>query len=171
MSAAQIAKLVDRGLVLVSEIEIRKAELAKIEKMLKSAALEGEHAELKDAAREGRRYLARGTGTEVPVVFSADLLIASFSQDSETHKTIAALAGEKLGEFFVLKPIFEKVIDDGKDFRTRADEVLGGNAPAFITACLQRKKGGIPKNKVSVEWDAALSRAAVTASAESVVAK
>ena len=171
MNAPQIARMVDRGVVLVAEIEVRRTELAKIEKALKAVALEGDHEELKDAAREGRRYLARGTSTEVPVVFSADLLIASFAPESDLHRAIAAIAGDKLAEFFALKPMYEKVIDDGKDFRLHADAVLGVSAPAFITACLQRKKGGIPKNKVSVEWDDALASAARSAATEGEVAE
>ena len=91
MNAPQIARMVDRGVVLVAEIEVRRTELAKIEKALKAVALEGDHEELKDAAREGRRYLARGTSTEVPVVFSADLLIASFAPESDLHRAIAAI--------------------------------------------------------------------------------
>lgn len=166
MNAAQIAKLVDRGVVLVKEIAERDGELKRIEKALKNVALEGEHQELKDAAREGRRFLALGTGIEVPVVFSADLLIASFAPESPTHTHLAALAGPKLDQFFVLRPSFEKVFDDGKAFRAHADKVLGDDAPAFITACLQKKKGGIPKNKVTVEWKEALGDAALKTGSE-----
>ena len=167
MKPEQICRLVDRGIVLVQEIAVRKAELERIEKALKAAGLDGEHQQLKDAAREGRRFLAPGTGIVVPVVFSADLLIASFAPESETHAKLTGLAGDKLGEFFVLKPSYEKVIDDGKLFRARADEVLGAVAPAFITSCLQRKKGGIPKTKVSVEWKEALGDAAMKSDTES----
>jgi hypothetical protein len=45
--------------------------------------------------------------------------------------------------------------------RAKAAGVLGAGAPAFVTACLQRDKNGIPKNKIAVEWARATDNAAV----------
>ena len=59
-----------------------------------------------------------------------------------------------------------RTIEDGKLFRRRADELLETKAAPFITACLQLKRGGIPKNKVSVEWKEGLADAALDAAGE-----
>lgn len=157
MNAADLAALVDRGLAIVAEQARLKIELASIERTLKDAGLHSEHIELRDAEREGRQYLARGSRAVVPVVFSADLLIASFRPQSPIHLRVQELAADHLPEFFEETVSFEKKIASGKAFRARADELLAGRAAPFITACLQLGKGGVPKSKISVEWDAALA--------------
>lgn len=163
MNPERITRLVDRGLVLVAEIDARKQELKQIEAQLKKAGLEGEHAELKDAQREGRKFEAHGTSAIVPVVFTADLLVKSFAQGAEAEKKIMPKAGKHFAHFFTLAPVWQTNFDDGKQFRTEADAMLGDAAPAFITACLQRGKGGIPKSHVKVEWKAGLAGAGASA--------
>lgn len=165
MNAARITELVDRGLAIIAERDRLATELKGIEAQLKKAGLEGEHRELKDAAREGRRFEARGTSAIVPVIFTADLLVKSFAADSATHRLIEAKAGGKLADFYQLMPTWQTRFDDGKVFREQADVLLAKDAPAFITACLQRGKGGIPKSQVKVEWKAGLADAGAAAQA------
>lgn len=154
-----VQALVDRGLEIVAEQAKLKAELAGIEeKLLKlghAAGLRGEHQSLKDEDREGRRWPATGSSRIVPVIFTADLIVGSFAQNSDKHNSIAAAAGNRFKDFF--KPAFkyENRFDDGKKFRAKADEVFATDAPAFITACVARDKTGIPKSAVKIEWEAA----------------
>jgi hypothetical protein len=148
-----VKALVDRGLELRKEIDTRKKELAGIEAKLKKAGLNGEHLELKDADRDGRRYLARGSSRIVPVIFTADNLIGSFKNGSPIHTSIAHAGGKFFDSFY--KPVngFENLFKDGKQFRALADELLAKDAPQFITACLSRDKFGIPKSAVQIGWD------------------
>ena len=154
---SSIATLVERGLSIRREIKELTAELKQVEADLKSLALKasasGRVEDLKDADREGRRWLARGSSAIIPVVFTADLIVGSFAQDSKTHKRIEAAAVGNLREFF--KPVrkFENLVDDGKKFRARAADVLDKAAPAFITACLSLDKDGLPKSDIKIEWD------------------
>jgi len=159
LSTEEIAALVDRGLILAASLKTIKKELEEIDEKLKTAGLENKHTELKDADREGRRWEASGSRCKVPVVFTADALIKSFAKDSDTHTRVLTAIGDasKLELFFKFKPSFENTEKDGKDFREKADRELGVLAPSFITACLQRGRGGIPKSSVKVEWDEALA--------------
>lgn len=157
MNATALAALVDRGIVIKAQMKTLAEELKTIEAKLKAAGLESDHAELKDASREGRQFLARGSRSIVPVIFTADLLVKSFAPESVNHRAIEAAAGAHFAHFFALKPTYETLFDDGKTFRTEADRMLGEAAPPFITACLQRGRGGVPKSAVKVEWEQAMA--------------
>lgn len=154
-----VRRAVDRGLQIIEEMRILQIELKGIELQLEAAGLEGEQIELVDPDREGRQYLARGSSAIVPVVFTADLLTKSFTADSAVHQKIAGAAGVitdgALGDFFALHRVFKTVIDSGKSFRARSAEVFGEKAPAFISACLQRDKHGIPKSQTKIDWSRA----------------
>ena len=148
-----IKSLVDRGHEVHQKIVALQKELKAIEKKLKAAALNGDHQELKDAEREGRRYLARGSARIVPVVFTADKLVQSFQKFSAVYSRIEAVADGKLRSFYKPFEGFKIVYDDGKKFRAQADHILGDKAPPFITACLTRDRNGIPKSDIKVEWE------------------
>lgn len=148
--------LVDRGFAIKAEMAKLKTELDEIEEKLQKAGLAGEHHELKDADREGRRFLARGSKKILPVVFTADKIVGSFKKNSDVHTRIAALAHGHLASFYAETITFENVHKDGKAFRTAADHILGKTfAPPFITASLSVDKHGIPKSDVKIEWDKA----------------
>lgn len=158
MKPGEIAELVDRGLELRKRIAEDTAELKKIEEKLKAAGyeagLEGDHEELKDANREGKRWLARGSAMVLPVVFTSDKLLGEFRRNTDVHRAIEAIAGDKLTEFF--KPVskFENRFDNGLKFRARAEEVFGkSTGPSFVTACLARDKHGVAKSDVKIAWD------------------
>jgi hypothetical protein len=144
---------VDRGLALVAQIAELQDELAEIEAVLEKAALAGEQIELEDEERDGRQFLARGSRLVVPVVITADMLTKSFGADSHIHEKIAAVAGDKLRQFFRPQTTWKTLFDSGKIFRRKAREILGDDAaPAFITACVARDKNGIAKNAIKIEW-------------------
>ncbi|MDR3457998.1 MAG: hypothetical protein P4N60_11170 [Verrucomicrobiae bacterium] len=150
---------VDRGLVIRAEIEKLAVELKEIEARLKEAGLHGEQIELTDADREGRQFLATGSEQIVPVIFTADIIMGEFPNDSAKHKRILKLVNAPvLSNFY--KPVskHENRFDNGKKFRALAEELLGKEAPAFITACLARDKEGTPKNAVKVMWDGAKAK-------------
>ena len=63
------------------------------------------------------------------------------------------MAGDFFHDFFSLSQVYESKVKDGKQFRSKAAELLGPRAPAFITACLARDKHGMPKSDVKVEWE------------------
>ena len=153
--SAQIQKAVDRGLEIIAQIERLDHELKGIEALLEYAALHGEQQDLNDPEREGRQFLAHGSKATVPVILTADLLVKSFAAESATHKAIEAVAADKLTEFFKPVNTFKTFFDSGKIFRRKADEILGKNAPAFITACVQKNKAGIAKSQIKIEWDRA----------------
>lgn len=144
--------MVDRGLEIRAQIERLEVELEKIEEKLRKAGLEGEQQDLKDADREGRRFLARGSAFVVPVVFTADKLMQTFKKSSAAHTQIQTIAGDLFSRFYTLTQTYETLCKDGKQFRAQANELLGPKAPAFITACLAKDKHGIPKSDVKVEW-------------------
>lgn len=152
MTAAQIRALVDRGIAIRAEMATLKKELDDIEAKLEKAGLEGEQQELKDADREGRRFLARGSRQILPVTFTADKLIQSFAANSAIHKKIAQAAGRHLQSFYQPTTTYEIVPKDGKRFRAVADELLGKDGPALIAACVARDKLGVPKSDVKIEW-------------------
>lgn len=147
--------LVDRAIVIRARIAADAAELKAIEKKLVAEALAHPelHVDLEDAEREDRKFLAHGETLAVPIIFTADALVKSFRPDSAQHVAIADAANGRLSEFYKFIQGYEAAEDDGKIFRARAREVLGENAPAFITACLQRDKFGIPKSATKIEWD------------------
>ncbi len=94
MKPGEIAELVDRGLELRTRIAEDSAELKKIETKLKAAGyeagLEGDHEELKDANREGKRWLARGSAMILPVVFTSDNGAEIFSWPDGGNRTCIA---------------------------------------------------------------------------------
>lgn len=158
MTAAEVAALVDRGLEIRDEIARLEKELKGIAAKLQAAGYEANKAgkveDLKNADREGRRWMATGSKRIVPVIFTADCLVGSFTANSEVHKKIEAAAHGTIREFF--KPVnkFENLFDDGLKFRNTAFDVIGAeHAPAFITACLARDKFGVPKSDVKIAWD------------------
>ena len=148
---------IDRGLEIIAEVEKLQTELKDIEVRVKHAALHGEQVELKDADREGKQFLARGSDLTVPVILTADKLIGSFAEDSKPHTIILhALGGDasrKLQNFYKRTVKFESLFDNGKKFRTKADELFGDRAPGFITACLARDRDGIPKSDIKIMWE------------------
>lgn len=159
-----IAKYVDRGLEIRSEIAQLLAELETIEAFMKQAGLRGEQVPLEDADREGRQFIAEGTEQIVPVVFTADLLVKSFGDGTAMHAKIEAASGGHLDVFFKKVTTHKGIIEDGKAFRTKAAEVLGTHGPYFVSACLQRDRNGIPKSQVRVEWERAKPLVEVPAS-------
>jgi len=153
-------ELVDRGLVLRSEISERQKELKEIESGLEEIGLarSAEHEELVDAEREGRRWFAAGSEKIVPVIFTADKIIGSFKSDGATHEMIRVALGKqrgKLQEFYKPETTWGNLFKDGKQFRTAAREILGMCAPGFITACVARDKSGVARSDIRIEWDAA----------------
>ena len=149
-----IKDMVDRGLAIREELKKLKLELKGIASKLERYGLNGQHEELKDSDREGRRWLARGSSLIVPVVFTADKIIGSFKANSPAHTRILAASDSRLRDFYHSVTTFENLFDDGKKFRARADELLGKEqGPRFITACLSTDKHGIPESDVKILWD------------------
>ena len=157
MNPPEIRRLVDRGVKLVRIIAKFETELKAVETALKAAGHDGEHQELKDADREGRRFIAHGSRLAVPVIFTADKIVASFKQDSELHKRLTTLlTPEQMAHFYRPTTTYEHPYKSGKSFRAAADQFLPKElAPKFITACLSRDKNGIPKSDVKIDWDKA----------------
>jgi hypothetical protein len=151
---------VDRGLALRREIKAHQEELKLIEARLEAAGLKGDQVDLKDEEREGKQFLAAGSKQIVPVVFTADLIVKSFQANSAKHKSIDAVAQEQLRKFYLPTTTWECVTDSGKRFRKLADQILGKDGPALVTACVARDKHGIPKSAVKVEWDRAAEKGA-----------
>jgi hypothetical protein len=155
LATAELALDVERGLELRKQIKKDQDELKEIEARLEAAGLDGEQVELKDAEREGRQFLARGDKHIVPVIFTADLLIKSFQDKSKHHVRIvdALPEGVSVKQFYKSSTKWEGVFESGKKFRAVADEMLGKDAPKFITACVARDKDGIAKSAIKVDWD------------------
>lgn len=153
MTPSQIAADVARGLEIKKQQKALAAELKAIEKRLEQAGLEGDQIPLQEEDREGRQFLAASSDRIVPVVFESDQIIASFKPDSEIHQLIAERAGTHLPAFYTETRSYDRVPKDGQAFRRAAREILGTAAPAFISACLQRDKGGIPKSRTVIAWD------------------
>lgn len=149
-----VANAVDRGIEVRKLIKKLQAELKEIEAFLESTGLKAEHTDLKDADREGRRWLAHGSELIVPVIFTADKIVGSFTRDTELHRKIEAASCRRLGAFFKAINGYKNKFDDGKKFRAAAEETLGKeSAPPFITACLARDKHGVPLSDVKILWD------------------
>lgn len=148
-----IKTLVDRGLALRAEIKRLRTELDTIETALANAGLYSDQDPLKDPDREGRRFLARGSELVVPVIFTADKIAASFRHDSPMYHQVSAASIGQIRSFYTLTQTWETQFKDGKQFRAAADQALGKDAPAFVTACLSRDKHSIPKSDTKVAWD------------------
>ena len=116
-------------------------------------------APLADADREGKQYLATGTGITLPIVFTADKLVKTFAPKSDVHERIEAASDGQLLRFYRLKPVYECTQKDGKAMRSFAAEILGPKAPALIAAVRQVDKFGVPKSDIKLEWSAALAEA------------
>lgn len=144
---------VDRGLAIVEEIKGLELELEAIESRLEQAGLQGDQIELIDPEREGRQFLAKGSDAIVPVVFTSDLLVKSFADASAAHAAIETSAEGKLASFFKPVKTWKTLFDSGKIFRRKAAEILGDEGPAFVSACVQRDKHGIPKSATKIEWN------------------
>lgn len=155
MTPQQISADVARGLELREQIKTAQAELKSIEKRLEAAGLEGDQIPLQEADREGRQFLARSAkaGVVVPVVFESDQIIASVVVGTELHTTLTRMAGENLPKFFAASNKLDRIQKDGQAFRKIARETFEFEAPAFINACLQRDKAGIPKSRTIIAWD------------------
>ena len=150
-----IASLVDRGLEIRGQMECLKDELTSIEAQLEEAGLAGDQVDLQDPNREGKQFLAEGSELIVPVIFTADLLVQSFTHQSAVHDRVKVAADDKLPAFYSMKTTWKMKAKSGKAFRVEAAEILGPKAPAFIAACRDVDKEGIPKSKVIVDWDRA----------------
>ena len=147
-----IKTLVDRGLQLRALADGIKVELEEIEQQIIDIAQQGEQIPLVDEEREGKQYLAVGTAATIPVIFTADKIIASFKDRSAVHGKIVLAAGEHLEAFYKSQTTWEMIQRNGKIFRRQAGEILGAAGPAFITACLARDKFGIPKSDIKIDW-------------------
>lgn len=156
-----IAQKIDRGVSLVAQIAQLQEELKGIEESIREHARRHpeDHKPLGDEEREGRQYLAKGEGFTVPVVFTADKIVGEFAYQGPKHIAIEKVSGDHFKDFF--KPFrgYANRFDDGKKFRDKADELLGENAPAFVTACKSTDKEGIPKSDVKIEWKQAAAAA------------
>jgi hypothetical protein len=150
-----IKELVDRGLEIVAAEKALDAELEKIVAELEHHGLEhsAQHEDLADADRDGRRWFANGTEVSVPMIFTADKLVGEVATKSPKRVEIEAAAGRFFRAFF--KPVsgYVNLFKDGKQFRKHAHELLGSEAPAFITACVARDKNGIAKSDVKILWN------------------
>jgi hypothetical protein len=157
MTPQQIAADVDRLIVIKTQIASLVAEAKAIESRLEKAGLEGDQIPLQDAEREGKQFLARGTSKIIPVRFESDQLITTFKPDSDQHKTISAILGDKFATFFKDTRIFERVKkDDANKFRKFArSELLPDVYAKLISACVSKDKAGIPKSKTVIAWDEA----------------
>ncbi|HXI70275.1 MAG TPA: hypothetical protein VNN22_07955 [Verrucomicrobiae bacterium] len=155
-----IKTLVDRGLEIVAAKKSMEAEMEKIVAELEQHGLDhsAQHEELADADRDGKRWFANGTEVSVPMIFTADKLVGEVATKSIKRVEIEAAAGKFFRAFF--KPVsgYANVFKDGKQFRKHAHELMGAEAPQFITACVARDKHGIAKSDVKILWDEAAKK-------------
>jgi hypothetical protein len=154
-----IANDVDRGIEIRKQITKLEEELEQIEERLKQHGLDHpeKQVELTDTDREGKQFLAESKSNVVPIVFTADLISKSFADHSPKHRMIsdALPLNIALGSFYQRCITWELKAKSGKEFRRKADELLGDFAPKFVTACVARDKDGIAKSAIKVEWDRA----------------
>jgi len=154
MTNSQITADVDRGLAIAAEMDTLKAELKGIETRLSEAALTGVTIPLQDETREGRQFLAEGTGVTIPVIIESDQILGSFPAASPTHRILATLCGEHLPDLFKEVHKYERAPKDGNAFRkelaSHFEPVL---ATEILAATLQRDKNGIPKSRIIISWD------------------
>jgi hypothetical protein len=155
MTPQQVSADIERGIELRKDIKAAQNELKAIEKRLEQAGLEGEHIPLQEEDREGRQFLARSPklGIIVPVVFESDQIIGSLSPGTDTHTELTRIARDRFPEFFQASDKLDRVPKDGQAFRKLARELLSTDAPAFISASLQRDKSGIPKSRTIIAWE------------------
>jgi hypothetical protein len=148
---------VDRGLIVRAEIARLQEELRLIEGRLEKAGLAGEQIPLQEADREGRQYLAKGSIYIVPVLFTADAIVAGFEPDGLVHMQLRDSVGlPAVNGLFKLR--FVSRFPDGQKFRAAAREMLGPRAPGCISICLSRDKTGVPKSRTVIAWDRARAR-------------
>lgn len=144
---------IERGIEIRAQMEELKTELKLIEERIQLAAEQGQQVPLKETDREGKKFIGRGRSSIVPVIFESDLLIGSFAPDSPVHKALTKIAGDKLKLFFKAVNKYERVQEDGREFRRVARATLEPDAFAqFIKAATAVKKGGIAKSRVYVAW-------------------
>ena len=143
---------VDRGLQIRAELQRLEDELAEIETRLKKAGLAGEHVDLVDDELEGKQWIAQGTTAAVPVIFTSDLLMKTFGHETIMHGRIAAVAGERLTEFYKPVTTWKTLCDSPKLFRRNAAAILGDKAPEFVSACVVRDKFGVPRSQIKIDW-------------------
>lgn len=154
--------LIDRGLAITKRIAELQEELEDVELSLIAAAKVNPnlHIELEDKEREGRQFIAEGSTHRVPIVFTADKLIGSFSDASILRGTIERAAAPHLTQFYRCNKTWEMVPKNGKAFRQLAGQLLGPkNGPALITTCVARDKHGVAKSDIKVEWKRAEGKA------------
>lgn len=156
MTPSQIKADVDRGILLVAELDAIKEELKQIERRLTEAALEGPTVPLEDDAREGRQYLAAGSRALLPVIIESDQIVASFAPASEIADNIRGLCGPRLGHLYRSVTKFERVPKDGKAFRATAFEHWPADEAArIISVAIARDKNGIPRSRIVIPWERA----------------
>jgi hypothetical protein len=157
MTPEQIAADVERGKFLKEEIARLSEELKAIEKRLELAGLDGEQVPLEDGEREGKQYIARSSKLRVPIRFESDQLITTVRPDSDLHRKLQHILGDKFKDFFKDTRIFERVKkDDAQKFRIHARNQLPPDTyAALISACVARDKAGIPKSKTVIAWSEA----------------
>lgn len=159
IASAPVSMLVDRGRVVTAELARLQAELNQINAAVvrHACSVPDEHEPLIDGERDGRRWMAVGSLERVPVIFTADKIIASFADGSPKHKDLVQLIGApRLPFFFAERRVWERREKDGKIFRRALSEMLPADlAAAMVTATLARDKSGNPKSDIYPDWDAA----------------
>ncbi len=162
-SPKEIEADVERGRVVVDMIAKLEAELKEINSRLIADGESGAQEPLKDANREGKRFLARGRSGILPIRFESDLIAGSFSPDDLMHKAVlAAIGADLLPKFFKDVRKFERVQKDGEAFRKAARKILEPDQfAALVKAVTQVDKAGIAKSKTVVAWDDVQRLAAV----------
>ena len=163
-----IQSLVDELIEIDAQLARLKARKDEIEKSLEAWGLA--HPELAqplaDETREGRRVFATSsTGKRLPIVFSSDELIGSFTEGSDKHMElllilsgalqegdIASSASALLPVYFRRSPKLERTERDGLKFRKLVHDTLPAKtAPLFLAACRATDKNGIPKSKTIID--------------------
>lgn len=166
-TADEAAKLTDRLVEIDREIKKLTAEKKGIEERLDAYALRQEQEPLKDESREGRRVTLAGPRFRLPVIFTSDILIKSFKQDSPKHRELLTIleeavefenrlpASKYLTLFFDVPCTWETRYDDGQKFRAAVAELLPKHvAPKFVAACTQVDKHGVKKSNRAFDYKA-----------------
>lgn len=175
MNTTDITHLVDRGLQLHRSIEAAKAEMKEINKRISdyAAAHPEEHIPLEDPEREGTRYIARGSGFAIPVVFTADFILQKLRNGSDKLEYLKSIAGPAFRRFY--RPADYHVVAteftaggmfNGVKFRAAAREHIPDHAEEFISAARMVDKNGIPISRTAVCWADATSANFATPIAE-----
>lgn len=161
---AEVPALTDRLADIKAEIVKLKAEEKTLEARLELYALnqKGEH--LGDEKREGRKVTLTGARWSLPVLFTSDLLIKSFKNESPKHRELrtvltgkatlteaeGAEADQQLKLFFDPPNTWAVKLEDGQKFRAACAEWLDEEVAAkFISACTQRDKHGVKKSNTA----------------------